>query len=113
MFDADIGCDDCHGTGREIKRPEPSVCVDCHDDDYEEMPAEWKSDVAALAAEVRGLIRDAPDDIRSRPEFRQAQQLLKDLRAGAANGMHNYDLALDLLSEFRNALRRPVAEPSP
>ena len=101
MFDEDVTCDDCHGSGGDIARPEPAVCVDCHDDEYEEMPAEWKSDVATLAAEVQALLNAAEND--------QARKLLTDIEHGAAGGIHNYDLTLELLADFRNALRRDAA----
>ncbi|HLE57287.1 MAG TPA: cytochrome c3 family protein [Rhodothermia bacterium] len=105
MFDEDVACGGCHGSGKAIKRPAPSVCVDCHDEEYEEMPSEWKTDVAKLMTEVRAVLDAAPENVRSRPEFGQAQRLLEDIRKGGAKGVHNYDLTLELLSDFRNALK--------
>lgn len=112
MQEEGVACADCHGTGADIKRPQPTVCEDCHDSDYAAYPAEWKSDVAKLAGEVRTLLGLVPENQRGSSTYVKAQQLLADLGQGAANGIHNYDLTLELLSDFRNDLRRGTAPPS-
>ncbi len=109
MFDADVTCDDCHGSGKSIKRPQAAVCVDCHDDDYEETANEWRNDVAQIAAEVKVLLDETPENQRGTQRYLQARQLLADVKHGGANGMHNYDLILELLSEVRKNLRKPAA----
>jgi hypothetical protein len=113
MFDEGVECGDCHGYGSDIRRPEAAVCVDCHDDEYEEMPAEWKNDVAEAAAEVRVLLDAVPDEQRSSTTVRQAGRLLDDINRGGAMGVHNYDLMLDLLTEFSRTLRTESSPPSP
>lgn len=112
MADAGIECSDCHGTGTNIKRPTPAVCEDCHDKEYTDYPVEWKSDVAKLAAQVRKLLDQVPDDERAGSTYLNARQLLADLDRGAANGVHNYDLTLELLDEFRKDLSRSATPPS-
>jgi hypothetical protein len=113
MFEEDVACDDCHGYGSDIRKPEAAVCVDCHDEEYEEMPAEWKGDVAEAASELKILLDAVPPAARSSKAFADASQLLKDIDRGGAKGVHNYDLMLDLLSEFSRTLRTESSPSSP
>ena len=41
MFDEDVTCDECHLSDTRIVLPQPSVCVDCHDEDYADQAIEW------------------------------------------------------------------------
>jgi nitrate/TMAO reductase-like tetraheme cytochrome c subunit len=106
MFEEDVECSDCHWGGDEIERPEPAVCVDCHDDEYEEMPAEWHTEVTTLAAGLKSELDRVPAGERDSETYRQARQLLNDLKKGAANGTHNYELTVELLTDFRESLRQ-------
>lgn len=104
MFEEDIFCEDCHWTGDRIEKPEPSVCVDCHDEDYADMPGEWRSEVQSLAVQLRSTLNALPEDARSGATYRRANQLLEDLDDGAARGVHNFELTVELLTEFRETL---------
>ena len=101
MFDEDIVCEDCHEGADGITVPETAVCVDCHDDSYEEMATEWKTEIQELVAEIGSLLDSVTPDVRSTSDYRQAVMLLQAVRSGSANGIHNYELTLELLEEIR------------
>lgn len=115
MFDEEVACVDCHVADRQIVRPDAQICVDCHDDDYAAMGAEWKTDVLALLEEVNGLLRrvEGVPALRSTAAYRDARDRVRTLERGSANGLHNYDLTLDLLDETKKQLQALVAPPSP
>ncbi len=111
MFDEDVTCEDCHWIDDRVQRPRASICVDCHDDDYEAMAEEWKTDVQALVDDIRLLLERVPASFRSSEEYRLAMQVLADLGPTAANGIHNNELSMDVLSDIRRALREAIATP--
>jgi len=104
MFEEDIICVDCHESSDGIVVPEATVCVDCHDDEYEEMALEWKQEVQALVNEIRELTESASSDFRNTDAFRRALIVLERVEKSSANGIHNYELAIELLEEARDNL---------
>ncbi|MFC2085785.1 cytochrome c3 family protein [Bacteroidota bacterium] len=105
MFEEEVLCEDCHSGGDQIAKPEPSICLDCHDEEYEEMPAEWKTELAVLAADLEAALAKVSPADRNSETYVQGSKLLADLGKGAAGGVHNYELTVELLTDFRNALR--------
>jgi nitrate/TMAO reductase-like tetraheme cytochrome c subunit len=103
MFEEDILCEDCHGGGDEIARPDPSICTDCHDDEYADMPAEWKAEVTAGASALRSVMENVPPAERGGTYLR-ASQLLDDLERGGGNGAHNFEMLVEMLEDFKEAL---------
>lgn len=111
MFDEDVTCEDCHWTDDRVQRPRASICIDCHDDDYEALAEEWKTDVQALIDEIRLLLESVPASFQRSEEYRLAMQVLADLGPTAANGIHNNELSIDVLSDIRRTLRDAISPP--
>lgn len=105
MADAEIECADCHVSAGAVVRPEVSVCQDCHDEDYVEMGAEWRDEVAGLSAEVAELLDALTPEQRSTPEVERIRRVHGSLTRFGAGGLHNYEMVSGLLSEARQTLR--------
>ncbi len=45
MWEADVSCQDCHLVETETVRRGAALCADCHDDDYPEMVADWRTEI--------------------------------------------------------------------
>jgi hypothetical protein len=104
MFDAGVVCEDCHLVDSAVARPQPSICADCHDEEYPEMLLEWRTELSDLAAEVRTLMDQIPSDMRDTETYRRAGRVLGDLGPNAVAGVHNSELARELLSDIRSEL---------
>jgi nitrate/TMAO reductase-like tetraheme cytochrome c subunit len=109
MFDEDVICEDCHMVDDQMVLPQPSVCVDCHDEDYDDMAIEWMDDVQELIDEIRALLEQSPPDVRNSEDYLLATRVLEDLGSTAANVYHNNELTMDLLREIRKSLKLAIS----
>lgn len=105
MADADVSCQDCHLADGKILKPQLSACVDCHDEEYAETGAEWRTEVTGLLAEVQTLLQAVPASGRSSAEYQKAQRVAAALTRYGAGGIHNYELSSGLLLSSRKALQ--------
>jgi hypothetical protein len=106
MFDSDVYCEDCHGSGDDLVRPDVSICVDCHDDDYADMGTEWSEEVTGLMEDVSSLAGQLPSD---HPEAVEARRILGDLERAGAAGLHNYELHVELLLNLQERLEEALS----
>jgi TonB family protein len=103
MFEEDVTCDDCHGGPGSVARPEPSICLDCHDDGYDDDARDWQTEVAELTGEIRRALATGVDidaDVRER-----ATRIVADVEKAGAGGIHNYELSVELLVAVRDNLK--------
>ena len=89
----------------DVIRPDVSVCMDCHDEEYADMGTEWSEEVSDLSNQVAALLGGLPASLRSHPDAERARRVHNDLDRYSAGGLHNYELASGLLSEVRRTLQ--------
>lgn len=118
---AELSCDDCHVDlhGGNNRAATLETCVECHEEDYDEIVAEWQEMIGEQIEEVRaGLLkirpllisaksRDIPDD-----SIRKAEKLINRSRSGLeavlldkSVGVHNSDFAELLLDSAAEGLK--------
>ncbi len=108
MAEEDVECVDCHVPKDRVVRPTSAVCLDCHDEGYDADADEWKREVADLTKEVRALLATARRTNGEDPGYASVDRMLRELNAGAAGGVHNYELTSEVLQETRNELRKKI-----
>jgi nitrate/TMAO reductase-like tetraheme cytochrome c subunit len=96
---ASMDCSECHGEAPDVVRPQPSLCVLCHEPGYDAMALEWRGTLDSLAAEVERALApragEAPEgDARAR-----AAEALALVRGDGSGGAHNFELAKSMLEE--------------
>ena len=102
MFDAGIECQNCHLKDNNIVKPSEKICQDCHDKEYVEIAKEWKNDTKKLFNNAISLL----NKIKSKDNFVPNNYYDKlfnrylQLKEHSANGIHNYDLTVDLINKL-------------
>jgi hypothetical protein len=109
MFAEEVSCVDCHNQNGRIVRPQVAVCLDCHDEGYDQDAANWQSEIDGLIQEVSMLIDANRLSAAQQNDslVRQARDVLRNLETGAARGVHNYELTSELLLELKKGLEPP------
>jgi hypothetical protein len=112
MFDEEVECADCHVPNGSVVRPQLAVCLDCHDEGYDQDALEWQNELSGLMQDITRLIdpATAPRALRGSPEFQQARAVLNDFAKGAATGVHNYELTSEVLIELKTRLEQQRAQ---
>ncbi len=124
MADAEVACEDCHGSDHGPVRPTSEVCVDCHDETYAETLQEWqeefREEMASLeevltpqiAEQLQKLPRKA--FLRVYREVLKAKALFDTLQQDGSQGVHNPELIQELVSRIRSRLmENPMGTDSP
>lgn len=94
----DIECSDCHVVDSGIiSKPGKEKCSDCHEEDYEEMYIEWRSETIKLLGKLEKKVRKL-----NLKKGDKAFDLLILLNRDGSNGIHNPELYEKLI---RNALK--------
>jgi len=104
MFDEELECIDCHESENGIALPAESVCLDCHDEGYDETAREWKAEVAGLIAEIRTMIRER-GNVAEDASIKDIPALLDTIERNGGQGAHNFDLIQDLLEDAKTRLQ--------
>lgn len=108
MGEAGIACADCHVANQQVRRPELSVCANCHDSEYAEIAKEWQTDVKGLISEIKGLIAQlkANPQLQNSSELQKVEAELQELEKEAASGIHNYNLTMEVLQQDKAQLEK-------
>ena len=121
MADAEITCTECHDLTAELDIADLQTgCIDCHDEDYGPMLAEWINEtqdtVGEVQAELAGLQsllgRRRDDEARAAAAQLQAVSDMTRL-IDLGKGAHNYELSVDLLQQARERLAEVRAQLAP
>jgi len=113
MSAGEVECQGCHLKNNRIIKPDEKVCTNCHDDEYIETAKEWKNDVKKLLNKTYVLLSKVksrkgyiPNDLNYNRLFNRYLQL----KNHSANGVHNYDLTVELLNNLINDIKsyKPV-----
>ncbi|MDK9699523.1 MAG: NapC/NirT family cytochrome c [bacterium] len=92
MSVAEVECSSCHGIGKDITRPTPEQCADCHDKTYVLTLETWRKETgsALISAKARASELSGSEKL----------ELLRKIRAfenDGSKGAHNPEAALKLL----------------
>jgi hypothetical protein len=102
---ADLECIECHGEPPDlVAQPNPMLCVLCHEEGYDEMQAEWQTEIEGLVTRLAAALEEplpAGADAAAREE---AERLLRAVRADRSRGVHNHEFARQLLAGALEAL---------
>lgn len=92
MATAGVECSSCHGTGKDIKKPAPEQCAECHDKTYPEVVKHWQHETSDALKEARVTLLQGGTGVEA---IRKGIQIVT---ADGSNGAHNPELAKKLLS---------------
>jgi len=115
-----VDCSSCHtstvengaGSLDEIKQ----MCVECHEDDYDETLDGWQEMIRDEITEAEGLLSDVAAMLKKsegKPQKQQASSLYEEARErvlfvqkDGSSGAHNFGLADQLLTDAIDSLKR-------
>ncbi|MFC1614528.1 cytochrome c3 family protein [Gemmatimonadota bacterium] len=110
MFEADVLCSDCHiDDSEQLVSPTAEVCVNCHEEGYDDLFSEWQSSTLRIIEEIESLLarleagRLGAD---SRKKVAAARQLTAFFIADRSLGVHNSVLAEEQLSRVLAELKK-------
>ncbi|MBT8401811.1 MAG: TonB family protein [Rhodothermia bacterium] len=106
MFEEEVECVDCHIPDDHVVRPTSAVCLDCHDEGYDEDAEEWKTEVNELMTEVRQLLAQSREAEGDAAGYDDVENMLRRIESGSAGGIHNYELTSEMLLDARKQLTR-------
>jgi len=99
MNQAGVECVDCHIVNGKVVKPDEKVCLNCHESGYDAMAVEWRNDVKKLINEVKTL-----NSRYERKDKAEINGVISDIEKYSANGLHNYNLIVDVLNELKKKL---------
>jgi hypothetical protein len=100
----EMECNECHGDAPAILRPKPAMCVLCHEAGYDAKQREWQTEITASCERVRRALDEAASRSASAATLARARAALAAVEADGSSGVHNYELAKQLLEEALSAL---------
>jgi hypothetical protein len=104
MAEADVSCLDCHqGDDEQIVKPTLSGCVDCHDDEYEEMGHDWQAEVIAKIAELEqafNSIQVAGLNVSQQSTLSKDLRSFDAIKGDGSKGIHNNEEFLRVMDEL-------------
>ena len=104
-----VGCIDCHSDAVKIIKPDNKICLKCHENDYEAMGNEWKTDVKNLLDKAKSEI-DRVSSLQISDEninqLNEARKLVNDISTRPSIYVHNYDLISSMLNEKISKLKK-------
>lgn len=114
MYGADITCEMCHTKVAEGKyRPSSATCLDCHDESYKEVFADWAEQVKSQIERLNLLRAESEEALIHAEErhrdvdagwktYQRALTNLNFVKDDGTNGVHNNDYALAVLARVEN-----------
>lgn len=114
MQEAQVECAECHLKDNQVVRPTNKICLDCHDDGYDEMADGWQEDISVLLNSVTTLV----DSVKSSSDFVATDDFIKLvnvfnlIQKESAIGVHNYELSLGFLEKAQVKLQNMLSEKS-
>ena len=103
------GCGDCHLQTDKVIKPDKLICLKCHENGYEDMMLDWKSDVKKISKELNDLIQQAKGlDLNNEEKtvLEEAGKILKQLNSYPSIYVHNYDLISTILNEQKKKIKK-------
>jgi len=106
MFEADLDCYSCHAGdgGEKIIRTTGAQCVDCHEEGYDDMLAEWQSSVKEILSEIdvlrNNIDRSALSDSQKKI-LNEVNAIVNVVKLDGSFGAHNYDLIEEMLTSAK------------
>ena len=94
MYEAEIGCAGCHlNQDDKIVRPSKAVCLNCHDEGFDEILEGWSTDTQQLMQKARAKAdagKLTPRELKG----------LEFLEKGRCKGSHNYNVTNEFLTQI-------------
>lgn len=96
MSEAGMVCTDCHATPQgTIRRPDGTLCAECHDESYGSLIEQWHQETKALLIQADSLLHLCRNiDL---PEIRRVRTRLERITQDRSVGVHNHALVVSLL----------------
>ncbi|MBM4395403.1 MAG: hypothetical protein FJ087_06895 [Deltaproteobacteria bacterium] len=111
-----VGCADCHKGIDQGHDPEriKAACVECHDEKYGAMQAQWQADTMTLLSASAAAIAAADAD-RAKPmkALIKAKGAVSVVQEDRSKGAHNPAFAKKVLDAALNALAKPASGATP
>lgn len=104
MKQGGVNCNDCHLSASVIIKPGNDNCAKCHDKEYNEMMADWKSDIKKTAGTLNEILGKIDKQYSNEKEVTESRELIKKINTYPSLYVHNYDLLSTLLSEKKKVL---------
>jgi hypothetical protein len=109
MFEAEAECTDCHlGPQNQIYRSDKNKCLDCHEEGYDEIFAQWQNSVKSLVASLNRTLTEKKKLNLSEEDKAQVSKIEKTLETIAldgSTGIHNYSSIEEILTNLQNTLK--------
>lgn len=104
MFEAELGCVDCHlDAENKVFTPDEKKCAECHDKDYSQLALEWQSQTANLIDKLKKLLEDKKKLKLSAPQNHklfEIEKTVEKIELDGSRGTHNYMQIEELLTNF-------------
>ncbi len=103
MNEAGVGCSDCHGQGKNIIRPGPESCSECHESEYQELHKSWQAGIEILLNNLRNSIEEEKKLAKERQNkewLNQAEKILHTVEKDCSLGIHNFIWMEDILTQY-------------
>ncbi|UCE21087.1 MAG: cytochrome c3 family protein, partial [Candidatus Aminicenantes bacterium] len=116
MSEAEAACTDCHlGPQNRIYRSDKNKCLDCHEEGYDEIFAEWQNSIKSLISSLNSAIGEKKKLNLSEEDKAQMSKIEKTLETIAldgSTGIHNYSSMEEILTNIQNTLKSLGEKPS-
>jgi len=114
MAEAELECTDCHLNAQDqVYRSDRKKCIDCHDEDYGELLAEWQDSVKDLIRSLKSAIGEAKKSALSDAEktsLRRIEEILHKIELDGSLGVHNYLFTGEFLTNSIKKLKSLTKE---
>jgi hypothetical protein len=109
MYDEEVTCAECHLdrsiiTGIQGQRS----CVDCHDDEYEDMVFEWQSESDESISEIRAGLNRVKTSRLTESQHMSLGRIksgVEKIENDGSQGVHNIELVEQILTEYNEILK--------
>ena len=102
MFDAGVGCPACHMADADtVSRPTDQVCLNCHDEGYEELFTSWQTTTSEQITQLEALLVEIDADKLTGGQHKivdKARNTLRLFSKDGSLGVHNSMLTEAALS---------------
>jgi len=97
----------CQLVRTKVVRPANTVCLNCHEEGYEELFTDWQNGTNELIQAIKDLLNETQklslsEDQKS--EIGAIRQFLDKIETDGSHGLHNYMFIEETLTSFRTKL---------
>ena len=108
MFEAEIECVNCHlDPQSQVFRSDANKCLDCHDEEYKSIFAEWQNSVRNLIESMKISLRDKSTSMVSNEEkawLREIEHALRKIELDGSHGIHNHAAVEEMLTNMKKTI---------